>query len=164
MCIEPNAVTCEIAKLNRNFGICALVTSSPRTFVYADIQEEEFNQYSGIIEFYSDAYKKILAECEAKGIVTKRRIATRALESMLKEYDMNSVSWISVDCEGCEADFITTFNFTKYDVQILNYKPNTAARMHTSEIESALATQTFVEVAGTFQDRVFYRAPTERNA
>jgi hypothetical protein len=56
-------------------------------------------------------------------------------------FGMNRVDWnhwIIVDCEGCEAAFITSFNFTKYQVQIVNNEPNTAARMHTSEIDAAL--------------------------
>ena len=50
------------------------------------------------------------------------------LPSLLKQYEMDPATYISVDCEGCEVEFIRTFNFTEFDVQWLNYENNSGTR------------------------------------
>ena len=76
------------------------------------------------------------------------------LETLLLLHNFTQVDWISVDCEGCEASFIKNFDFTHWGVQIVNYEPNTAARMHTKEIEASLRNHGFV-FDRELQDRVW---------
>lgn len=97
------------------------------------------DQLSGVIEFYSKEYLELMEECKIEGLLDTIHMPGAPLEHYLAQYNIPSVDWISVDCEGCEASFITTFNFTKFEVQIVNYEPNTAARMHTEAIEDSLA-------------------------
>lgn len=137
LCIEPNYQNYMKASQSRNYVIHGLVTSSNMNFTYAQMSGE-CDQTSGIIEFYSHAFMDILSDCEKKGLVERISMKGTPLDHYLDMFGMKRVDWISVDCEGCEAAFITSFNFTKYQVQIVNYEPNTAAIMHTDEIDAAL--------------------------
>jgi hypothetical protein len=137
LCIEPNYQNYLKASKSRKFVIHGLVTSSDMNFTYAQMSGE-CDQVSGIIEFYSQAFMDILRECEEKGLVERISMKGTPLNHYLDIFGMDRVDWVSVDCEGCEAAFLTSFNFTKYQVQIVNYEPNTAARMHTEEIDAAL--------------------------
>jgi hypothetical protein len=85
------------------------------------------------------------------------RLVGKPLEKILDEYGMKTVTYISTDCEGCEWQFIENFDFTKYDVQIFNYKVNTVTQRHTNEINAALARHGFVESTFKGGDRIFTR-------
>jgi hypothetical protein len=137
LCIEPNYQNYLKAQKSRKFVIHGLVTSHDMNFTYAQMSGE-CDQASGIIEFYSQAFMDIMRDCEEKGLVEHISMKGNPLNHYLDMFGMDRVDWVSVDCEGCEAAFITSFDFTKYQVQIVNYEPNTAARMHTEEIDAAL--------------------------
>jgi len=115
------------------------------------------DQLSGVVEFYSKEFLELMEECKLEGLLDTMHMTGAPLEDYLEQYNIPSVDWISVDCEGCEASFITTFNFTKYEVQIVNYEPNTAARMHTEAIENSLARHG-LQFDRTLQDKIFRRA------
>jgi len=152
-CIEPNYENYLKAKKRRKNVIHGLVTAEPRVYTYAEMRGR-CDQLSGIVEFYSKEYLELLDECKKEGLVKLIEMTGAPLQVYLEQFNMPTVDWISVDCEGCEAAFITNFNFTKYGVQIINYEPNTAARLHTSDIESAL-TRHGLLYDRTLQDRLF---------
>ena len=154
LCIEPNYPNYLKAKAARKNAIFALVTGKPGKFTYAQMEGPECNQASGIIEFYSPAYHAILKNCEAKGMVKRVPLEGIPLETLLTKHGFTQVDWISVDCEGCEGSFISNFDFTKWGVQMVNYEPNTAARMHTAEIKAAFKKHGFV-FDRELQDRIW---------
>ena len=153
LCIEPNFENYEKAKKKRKNVIHALITSSKKQFTYAEMSGS-CDQFSGIIEFYSPEFNDLLEDCEKKGLVKRISMPGVPLADLLAEYKMTTVDWISIDCEGCEHSFITSFNFTKYGVQLVNYEPNTAAELHRSEIEEALFAHKFL-YDQELQDRIF---------
>jgi len=154
LCIEPNYPNYLKAKKARKNAIFALVTGKPGKFTYAQMEGPECNQASGIIEFYSPAYMEILRKCEAMGKVERVPLDGTPLETLLERYGFTQVDWISVDCEGCEPSFISGFDFTKWGVQVVNYEPNTAARMHTDWIEAGFAKHGF-KFDRELQDRIW---------
>jgi hypothetical protein len=154
LCIEPNYPNYLKAKKARKNAIFALVTGKPGKFTYAQMEGPECNQASGIIEFYSPAYMEILRKCEAMGKVERVPLEGIPLEALLTKHGFTQVDWISVDCEGCEPSFITNFDFAKWGVQMVNYEQNTAARMHTCEIEKAFKKHGFV-FDQQLQDRIW---------
>ena len=153
LCIEPNYPNFLKANKTRANAIFSLVTGKPGNFTYAQISGKS-DQLSGIVEFYSPQYKELVKKAEEKGNVEYIMLPGTPLESLLESYGFTHVDWISVDCEGCEASFIKNFNFTKWGVQIVNYEPNTAARMHTAEIEAAFKKHGFV-FDRQLQDRIW---------
>jgi hypothetical protein len=153
LCIEPNYPNYLKAKQVRKNAIFALVTGKPGKFTYAQ-GGPECDQGSGIVEFYSPEYLEIMKNCEAIGQMQRIPLDGIPLETLLREHNFTQVDWISVDCEGCEASFITGFDFTEWGVQIVNYEPNTAARMHTQEIEAALSKHGFI-FDRELQDRIW---------
>ena len=153
LCIEPNYHNFLKAKEARTNAIFSLVTGKPGNFTYAQILGKD-DQLSGVVEFYSPKYKELVAKAEKRGDVEYLRLPGTPLESLLESRGFTHVDWISVDCEGCEASFIQNFDFTKWGVQIVNYEPNTAARMHTAEIEAALKSHGFV-FDRQLQDRIW---------
>ena len=154
LCIEPNYPQFRKVKAARKNAIFALVTGKPGKFTYAQMSGPECDQASGIIEFYSAAYRNILAHCEEMGMVERVPLEGVPLDTLLTAHGFSQVDWISVDCEGCEGSFITNFDFTKWGVQMVNYEPNTAARMHTAEIEAAFKKHGFV-FDRELQDRIW---------
>lgn len=158
LCIEPNSQAFEKARKVRKHAINALLTSTPKNFTFAEMSGS-CSQTSGIVDFFSPEYHKIMRSCESKGLLRRRVVLPGVtLESLLQQNGMDTVTWISIDCEGCEPDFIRSFNFTRYDVQIVNYEPNTVARRNTSTILAALASHGFEEVQHPgLIDRLFTR-------
>lgn len=157
LCIEPNVNNYRMAVSRRALTENALITGTPGMFTYAEGHiGGPCEQASGIIEFYSPAYMDILKKCDSTNppSVTRRTVPGVTLESLLLKHGFDSVDWISVDCEGCEGSFISSFNFTAYNVQIVSYEPNTAARLHTKEIEGALSRHGFV-FDRELQDRIW---------
>jgi hypothetical protein len=155
LCIEPNYPNYLKAKQVRQHTVFALITGEAREYTYAQ-GSKECDQMSGIIEFYSPEYMSILRQCENDGLVRRIPLVGALLETLLHQHGFTKVDWISVDCEGCEASFITQFNFSRWGVQIVSYEPNTAARMRTSEIEAALTGHGFV-FDRQQQDRIWRR-------
>ena len=153
LCIEPNYHNFVKAKKARTNAIFSLVTGKPGNFTYAQISGKD-DQLSGIVEFYSPKYKELVAIAEKRGDVEYMTLPGSPLETLLASHGFTHVDWISVDCEGCEASFITNFDFTKWGVQIVNYEPNTAARMHTAEIEAAFKSHGFI-FDRQLQDRIW---------
>jgi hypothetical protein len=153
LCIEPNYPNFLKAKEARMNAIFALVTGKPGNFTYAQISGKD-DRLSGVVEFYSPKYKELVAAAEKRGDVEYRRLPGTPLETLLESRGFTHVDWISVDCEGCEASFIQNFDFTKWGVQMVNYEPNTAARMHTAEIEAAFKSHGFV-FDRQLQDRIW---------
>lgn len=159
LCIEPNVPNYRVATSRRAITENALITGTPGVFTYAEGHlGGPCEQASGIVEFYSPAFLDILKKCDSSNppSVTRRTVPGVSLESLLEKHGFDSVDWISVDCEGCEGSFISNFNFTKYKVRIVSYEPNTAARLHTREIEAALSRHGFVFKV-ELQDRVWYK-------
>lgn len=156
LCIEPNYDNYLRAAMVRENAIFALVTGKPGNFTYAQMSGR-CDQHSGIIEFYSPQYKMIMDKCEQEGLLSRVPLEGIPLDMLLAQHHFTHVDWISVDCEGCEASFITNFNFTKWGVQMVNYEPNTAALMHTAEIDAAFTHHGFV-LDRVLQD-VIWRKP-----
>lgn len=103
------------------------------------MMSDSCQQLSGILEFYSPAFITLYDDCKKKGLVKEVSIQVTPLSYILETYKMDSVTYISADCEGCEFEFIKNFNFSRYDVQIFNYEDNSSARPHKTEIDSILA-------------------------
>lgn len=162
LCIEPNYDNFQKASKVRRNVIHGLVTSDTRRYTYAQMSGR-CDQLSGVVEFYSKEYIELMEECKKDGLLENIDMVGAPLENYLEQYGIAHVDWISVDCEGCEASFITTFNFTKYEVQIINYEPNTAARMHTKDIEDSLALHG-LHFDRTLQDKIFRKASILMNA
>lgn len=154
LCIEPNALEYAVAKTHRKNALNNLI--APRgTYTFATMKDE-CDQISGIVEFYSPEFMTIYNDCTARGKSSLSKVEARPLGDILDEWGMESVTYISADCEGCEYEFIKGFNFTRYDVQIFNYENNSVARRVRAQIDAILASHGFKEVmeAG---DRVFTR-------
>jgi len=114
-------------------------------------------QLSGIREFYSEAFLREYESCKNQGaVVTESILQAQPLEEILSEYKIDTVTYISADCEGCEFSFIKSFNFTKFDVQVFNYEDNTVARQYKLEIDQILKTHGF-ELVFEAGDRLFVR-------
>lgn len=155
LCIEANTLEMKLASQHRHTVVHSLIgEKGSYTFVEMD---EPCMQISGIKEFYSDAYIREYEKCKSAGaIVSESTVQTRPLEDILLEHHIDTVTYISVDCEGCEFSFIKSFNFTAFDVQIFNYEDNTVAQQHKEEINKLLDGHGFrlVFEAG---DRLFVR-------
>jgi len=154
LCIEPNYGDYLKARKARKNAIFALVTGTRGDYTYAEMTGPFCAQAGGIIEFYSPAYLDILRKCDALGQVKRVKLPGIPLDTLLEDHGFTQVDWISVDCEGCESSFLTNFNFSKWGVQMVNYEPNTAARMHTTEIEAALTAHGFL-FDRQLQDRIW---------
>jgi len=159
LCIEPNVPNYIKAKKIRKYTENALITPRPEKFTYMTfVGPGGCEQMSGIEEFYSKEYRDAAAKCETMGRFKGRTtVMGQPLPTLLDKYGMKQVTWMSIDCEGCEGPFITTFNFTHYDVQLLNYEENTAAKKMRAEIDVALASHGFQEVNKNLGDRMFMR-------
>jgi hypothetical protein len=155
LCIEPNYQNFLKAQMTRENVFHGLVTPDFREYVYAEMSGD-CDQLSGILEFYSQAFLDLYADCKKRGLVKEMKMKGAPLEYYLKEANFESVDWISVDCEGCESEFLMSFDFSKFKVRVVNYEPNTAARRFTDEIGAALARHKLI-YNQTLQDKVFTR-------
>jgi hypothetical protein len=155
LCIEANVYEFESARKNRAHTINKLITADIKNYTYA-MMSGDCQQLSGIFEFYSPEYIKLYDQCKQRGLVKEVYIEGTPLPNILESYNMESVTYISTDCEGCEFEFIKHFNFTRYDVQIFNYEDNSVARPHKAEIDVILASHGFKLVFES-GDRLFIR-------
>ena len=116
LCIEPHIPAFKKAQKIRKYTENAIITPKAEEFTYWT-GGPSCEQGSGIWEFYSPEYKKLLTECDERGdIISKDKVMGQPLETLLEKYGMKTVTWISIDCEGCEGPFIKSFDFTKYVV------------------------------------------------
>lgn len=155
LCIEANLLEVKLAQQHRRNVVNSLIgEAGAYTFVEMD---EPCMQLSGIKEFYSEAFLREYESCKSQGaVVTESILQAQPLEQILSEYKIDTVTYISADCEGCEFSFIKSFNFTKFDVQVFNYEDNTVARQYKLEIDQILKTHGF-ELVFEAGDRLFVR-------
>jgi FkbM family methyltransferase len=155
LCIEANLNLFKFAKKNRKNALNYLI-GPEGNYTYIEMTGS-CAQGSGIKEFFSDEYLHNYVGCKKAGMVTRESvIQSIQLDKILQMYGIDSVTYISADCEGCEYEFIKTFNFTHYDVQIFNYEDNTAARRYKSQIDVILAKHGF-HLYKEYGDRIFIR-------
>jgi FkbM family methyltransferase len=155
LCIEANLNLFNFAQKNRKHALNYLI-GPEGNFTYIEMNGS-CSQLSGIKEFYSYEFMQHYMHCKKAGMVTRESIIPSIqLDKILQMYGVDSVTYISADCEGCEYEFIRDFNFTYYDVQIFNYEDNTAARRHKSHIDNILASHNF-QLYKEYGDRIFIR-------
>lgn len=155
LCIEANIYEYDQAKVNRAHAVNKLITTEVEKYTYA-MMSGHCQQLSGIYQFYSPEYLKLYNECKQEGLVKEVEIEGTPLSDILESFKMETVTYISTDCEGCEFEFIKNFNFTKYDVQVFNYEDNSVAKPHKVEIDKILNSHGF-KVVFEGGDRLFVR-------
>jgi hypothetical protein len=145
----------KVAQQHRRNVVNSLIgEAGAYTFVEMD---EPCMQLSGIKEFYREAFLREYESCKRQGaVVTESILQAQPLEEILSEYKIDTVTYISADCEGYEFSFIKSFNFTKFDAQVFNYEDNTVARHYKLEIDQILKTHGF-ELIFEAGDRLFVR-------
>lgn len=121
ICVEPNSVTFEMLKSNRQ---CALDNS----FILDGRPEVEFREYNGNFphwEYFSSMYASPTREEMAKDHTFVRKINPITLGQLLQRHNpSNVIHYMSLDVEGAEFEILNHF-FTK-EQEIGNVNPTHA--------------------------------------
>ena len=76
------------------------------------------------LSFVSANDKQLQRIKSAKGIITTVDVPSRNLDSILKEYEIDNIDFISIDVEGVEIDVLKGINFSKYKPNLLVIEDN----------------------------------------
>ena len=111
-------------------------------------------QLSGIKEFYNDAYLREYEHGKNQGaVVSESTVRMWPLDDIFRKDHIDTVTYISAECEGCEFSFIKSFNFTAFDGQ------RSITLQYRQEIDEILKGHGF-ELVFEAGDRLFVRHST----
>lgn len=145
LCIEPNPKVFEELK-NKRKSICinkAIYNKKGKIPFSKNSGRTEL--LSGIVETYDEQHKeRITQENNIYGGETEIiEVECDLLENILEEYNINIIDYFSIDTEGSEWNIISTINFDKVKINILDVEINYPDSVESKNIIEKLLANNF---------------------
>ena len=121
LCIEADSS--QFAKLT-TFRSCdcvqACIAASDGTAKFLNVADG-LTMMGGLVDHYEPSDLKMVTERSAAKIVS---VATRRLDSVLKERGIGTIDYLSIDTEGSELSILKSLDFARFTVRALSVENN----------------------------------------
>lgn len=121
ICIEPvPRFYDQLQKIRSCITINACIADLEKTIEFIEV-EGPANMLSGILSKESDEHYKRIKDAIKKdgGSYKIYELETIKIDSILDQYKINTIDYLSLDVEGYELEILKTINFDTYDIRTM---------------------------------------------
>ena len=124
--VEPNKIIFEKLKTNRTCNLVNGVISDIDGQVQYMRVEGAGEMLSGIVNNFADKHKQRIDTLIATygGNKHIEEVNSYSIKNIIIQFQISSITILSIDTEGSEYEILKTFDFNKFDVQIFTIEHN----------------------------------------
>lgn len=159
ICVEPNPVVFDELRKNRSC-ICENIGISGEN---GDLEFLKITGYAEMLSGFSNFYDQRHLERidnEIKrfgGSKEKILVKTKDLNSLLTQYDIKNVDYLSIDVEGLEQEIVKNINFNDINIEFISIENN----YNDCEIINFMSEKGYNHLANICGDDVFQKKSNE---
>ena len=134
LCIEPDPVQFgKLAEYRSCERVQACIADKEGTARFLNVADG-LTMMGGLVDYYEPQDLRMIAERSKTRIV---ELPTVRLDTVLKQHNIDTIDYLSIDTEGSELAILKAFDFGRYNVKALSVENNRNAQQIPDFLQSA---------------------------
>lgn len=127
ICIEPSPKIFQKLEKNRKcicINACVSNETKKARFMFIDSLYDIATMYSGLVEKYDPRHLERIEEYFSQEEKKFINVQCYRLDDILDKYNISHIDYLSIDTEGGEFDILTSIDFEKVNIEIIDIENN----------------------------------------